>query len=476
MDITSPERSMIRIITSVLLLMSLGCAGSDTGRSADGRVDWTTVVDTVGDTIVMRTTGGSDSTGLHTLVEEVTIGELDAAEAEYSFGGINELEVAEDGRIYVFDRQVPALREYDPAGKYVRTVGRKGKGPGEYEQANGVAVHRDGRVVLWDASSARINVYRPDGTFIASWPLPGGGGFFTNSALFVDTAGNTYARTRIADPPRENAAAGATMFGTTGLVQWDRNGNVVDSLTPPAPTIETQSLVASREGGFSVYTLPFSARHSWVWSPLGYFVSARTDRYAVTLSPVNGQPRRIERTVDPVPVTSDERADHEERATASMRRTDPSWRWSGPSIPGTKPPIASIVAADDGKIWVSVARHGERIPAGEGSPGPAVRVGTVGDLPRLPEPRWRDPVVYDVFDPTGQYLGQVSVPPRTRFQTMRGDHVWGVRRDSLDVEQVVRFRVVPGFGNQKLDVVVLDDGHRRASSRLASRRPQDPPG
>jgi hypothetical protein len=37
---------------------------------------------------------------------------------------------------------------------------------------------------------------------------------------------------------------------------------------------------------------------------------------------------------------------------------------------------------------------------------------------------------------------------------MRGDHIWAVRRDSLDIEQVVRFRVVPGFGVQKVDAAV----------------------
>src|SRR5688572_17589523 len=135
---------MIRKLMLTIIPVSLACSDSGSGDATDRR-DWTTVVDTIGDTIVTRTTGGSDSTGLHTLVAEMTIGELDAPEVEYSFGGINELEVAEDGRIYVFDRQVPALREYDPAGKYIRTLGREGKGPGEYEQANGVAIHRDGR-------------------------------------------------------------------------------------------------------------------------------------------------------------------------------------------------------------------------------------------------------------------------------------------------------------------------------------------
>jgi hypothetical protein len=437
---------MTRLVKTAVALLAVACAGAE---ERSDPAAWTTVVDTIGDTIITRTSGVADSAATHTLVEEVTIGELDAQD-EYSFGGINELEAAEDGRIYVFDRQVPALREYDAAGKFVRTIGRKGAGPGEYTQANGVAIHRDGRIVLWDAGTAHINVYRPDGTFITSWPLPGGSGFYTSGALFVDTAGNTYARTRIGDPPKDNAAASGRMFGTTGLVKWDRDGKIVDSLTPPPQTVEPQSLVASRDGGTSVSSVPFSPRHMWVWSPLGYFISAQSDRYSIIFDPPDGPVRRVEREAKPVSLDGDERAYYEERSTASMRMTDPAWRWSGPSIPTVKGAINSLAPADDGRIWVSVAQPGQRVPEGELPPPPQVRVGDVNAV-KMPPVRWRDPSVYDVFDPTGYYLGRVAAPPKTTFRTMRGDQVWAVRRDSLDVEQVVRFRVVPGFKEQKVD-------------------------
>lgn len=440
---------MTRSSLAVIAAFSLACAASDEdGRSA-GRADWTTSIDTIGDTVVVRTTGGDEQASVHALVPEVAIGELDAVD-EYSFGAINEVEVSEEGHIYVFDRQVPALREYDATGKYVRTIGQKGEGPGEYTQVNGVALHRDGRIVLWSARTGQINVYGPDGTFREGWRVPGGSNFFTSGGVFMDTAGNTYIRSRIGDPPP--ASSGATMrpFGATGLVRWGPDGKVVDSLAPPPATIEPPSLMASTKSSMSMTSLPYAPRHVWAWSPLGYFVSAQTDRYAVTLSSPDGKIRRVEREVAPVPVTSDERTDAEERITASMRNVDPTWRWSGPSVPDVKAPIAGIFPADDGRIWVSVARQGERVPEDEMPAPPSVQVGPVD--PRRPRvAKWRDPVVYDVFDPDGSFLGRVAAPPRTTLETMRGDHVWAVARDSLDVQQVVRYRVVPGFSPQPVD-------------------------
>src|SRR5688500_8892566 len=111
------------VVVGAAAVFAIACAGADS-ELANDRADWTTVVDPVCDTIIARTSGGSDSAVMHALVQEAAVGELDAVQEEYSFGGINELESSLYGRIYVFDRHVPALLEYDPAGKFVRTIGR----------------------------------------------------------------------------------------------------------------------------------------------------------------------------------------------------------------------------------------------------------------------------------------------------------------------------------------------------------------
>jgi hypothetical protein len=67
--------------------------------------------------------------GVSTLVEELSIGVADGAE-EYMLGEIADIALGADGSIYAFDRQVPAIRQYDARGKFVRTIGRRGQGPG----------------------------------------------------------------------------------------------------------------------------------------------------------------------------------------------------------------------------------------------------------------------------------------------------------------------------------------------------------
>ena len=61
-----------------------------------------------------------------------------------------------------------------------------------------------------------------------------------------------------------------------------------------------------------------------------------------------------------------------------------------------------------------------------------------------PMNRFAAPLAFDVFEPNGDYLGRVEAPlgmslsPRP---VVRGDLVWAVTRDELDVPQVTRFRI-----------------------------------
>jgi hypothetical protein len=126
--------------------------------------------------------------GVATLKEELSIGVADGAE-EYMLGEIADIALARDGSIYVFDRQVPAIRHYDTQGKFLRTIGRRGQGPGEYHSASGLAALRDGRLLLWDTGNWRINVYAANGDVLTNGPRPaawGGGTAMYSRAIMVD--------------------------------------------------------------------------------------------------------------------------------------------------------------------------------------------------------------------------------------------------------------------------------------------------
>ena len=116
-----------------------------------------------------------------------------------------------------------------------------------------------------------------------------------------------------------------------------------------------------------------------------------------------------------------------------LRRIDPAWRYSGPEIPRIKPPYKDLRVGEDGTIWVHLSMPGERYlpdpPAGASPGGRAVL------------PQWREPAVYDVFEPDGRYIGRVSRPTAVTMLRMTRDRVWGSMRNEDDVEIVKRFRI-----------------------------------
>jgi hypothetical protein len=49
---------------------------------------------------------------------------------------------------------------------------------------------------------------------------------------------------------------------------------------------------------------------------------------------------------------------------------------------------------------------------------------------------------WDVFDDMGRYLGVVTMPPRFQPRRFTEEHLYGVWRDELDVQYVMRLRVM----------------------------------
>ena len=83
------------------------------------------------------------------------------------------------------------------------------------------------------------------------------------------------------------------------------------------------------------------------------------------------------------------------------------------------PAVNAIMEAGDGTIWL---RHFDPTTSEGGEE------------------------VYEwwVLDAEGHPLARAVTPARVRLRTILSDVVWGVERDELDVEYIVRYRLVKG--------------------------------
>ncbi len=412
-------------------ILGAACSSGGVGGSAG---EWVAAHDTIGDTVVVRTLSGSLWRDTAQLIPEVSIGMFDGPE-EYIFGDVVSVAHGRDGTIYVMDRQLPALRVYNADGSYRTTFGRGGEGPGEYKGPDGgLNVLSDGRIVLRDPGNARIQVYSPEGEAIDTWRIRGN--FNTSRRMVVDQEDRSHALILL-DPE-----ASVTDW-KTGLVQINPDGAPGDTLEIPDTPWEEPTIEASHEDdegntSMSVNSVPFGPTENAVLSPKGYFIHGISTEYAITLLREDGPALRIEKVFKPVAVGSGERREEEAGAVRNMRYTEPNWRWNGPPIPDVKPPFSRFYAGEDGTLWVATHQPARKVE--DPSYDPA-------DPDAIPN-EWREPILFDVFDEDGSYLGAVRTPDglsRYPQPVFTREWVLGIVRDQFDVQTVVMFRVeLPG--------------------------------
>ncbi len=459
----------------LVFLALVGATGLSARLSYTPAQQWRTERRTVGDTTIVRTVGAPPNAGLRRLATVMSIGR-EYGPNEYIFGAISEIRRAPDGSILIFDQQVPVLRKYDSVGRFIRTVGRKGQGPGEYVVVNAVAVSASGNILLRDDPRHQIHVFSAIGEFSQSWPAPRASSSISLVAagsMSIDTTGNAYllrVETNIARGSSAPPAAEPPVVKST-ILKLAPGGRMLDTLELPRygvtpAVVERRGARAGRGSGIVRALLPFIPGGSWALSPHGYFIASHGDRYAIDLLLANGRVTRIERDISAVPITPAERADAIGILETSVRRADPNYRFSGPTIPNTRPPVNGLLVDDDGRVWVSVAMPGERIPDSGPAPGPppmppppgtkksSARGG--GGARGSYSPDWQEtygahfraPVAYDVYATDGGFLGRVLMPKGVTPDIMKGDYIWAVTRDSLDVQHVIKFRIEPPLGRE----------------------------
>lgn len=411
-----------------LSIAALGACG-DSGAAADATnpAEWSAVVDTIGDTIRVHTTGGQVWPADARLESEFSIGVLDGA-PEYQFGSLRAIAVGTDERIYVLDGHGPVIRMYAPDGTYLQDVGREGEGPGEYKRPDsGLVFLPDGRLALRDPGNGRISLYDAGGEFLDSWPVAGS--MNTSNPMVVTRNGIALT------PVIKNLGASVTEW-ERGMARYHPDGTI-DTVDVPDLGHEDAMISGESENSSSQSSVPFTASLEVAYSPLGYFVSGVTDEYSFKLLRTDAPIVEISMDHEPVPVDPDEAAIRREQLEKSFRDRFPGWRWNGPPIPDVKPAYEGFLVSEEGRVWVQVAVPSERH--------------LNEDERRVEEERlerpvnpYRTPVVFDVFEPSGEYLGPVTTPEG--FSTyphpvIRDRTVWAVVTDDLDVARLHRFSV-----------------------------------
>jgi len=331
-------RNILIIITITLLLILSGCSKKPENEASIETIDGIQYVHNTG-------------TPLHpnkavTLEEDLSIGgqEYDMLFRPQKFT------VDQKERIYIADYLDQSIKVFDPNGKYIKSIGKKGEGPGEFILIGDLTILPDGRLFVMDRNTRRISLFDTKGNYIESyhWTERQGGLIYAadSSCLFT-----------VYKFGEENPMEGRRLF----VKEYDFQGHEIHSFgefkieKSKTHTIKTGKSITS----MAVYP-PHSPRSIFAGDPLRqHLFHCVNDKYMLEIYNQEGKvTRRFDRPYTPLPFTKKDAKEfydyYDSRPLEGIKKMI-----RGLSMPSVKTITSRMFVDDSGNLWVETHEEKE---------------------------------------------------------------------------------------------------------------------
>ena len=393
---------------------------------SDGDIQWTgTVADSAGITIVHNPAEGAwtENSGWG-VEEELRIGMADG-DPDYMFGSIGGIAVSSSNLIYVFDSQASLIRAYDQQGVLQLSFGSAGAGPGQFSpQAGPILLGAGDTLLIPDMGTQRVNRFTASGEDAGTYRIA------IQDGIPVRWQENESGE--IVNQVRPVSFDASEPTDTLDLVAVrNADGVAIDSL------IQFRSGESfSFTGGAPKFKF-FPPEPMWWLAGNGALWHGINDEYRIGLYENATLTRIITKPFERPPVTEDDKDAMLTAMRAFMENLGvPAQAWpiirQGISFTEYYPAYAQFRSGPNGSLLVQHLLRLSDLSEDELKDiNPQVGFGSSD---------------WDVFDSQGRFLGELTMPDR--FQAIRfvANNVYGVWRDDLDVQYVMKLRItgLPG--------------------------------
>ncbi len=330
--------------------------------------------------------------------------DLENEASPYELGRVESVLADSEGTLYVADGIGLEIRVFARDGRYLRTLGHEGQGPGELGGIHGIAWLGEDTIVVMDYGNARLSRMATDGQVIGQWPwmrLTGSGRYLFNGGA-DDVFAHTFRPRHDGEPLRS---------------AWVRYTNAGPSDTLDIPEVDSRrgSSARCRGDGIGSMSNPFGDRLISRPAPARERVLVWSSQYRLAFIDALGDTTRVlTRNVLPT-VLTDSLWQPIDSAYARFRTA-----WAGADCEGeiTRPSAQPVVLDagfdHDGRLWVEYNTDSGR--------------------------------VFDVFTAGGKLEYTFAAPDdrdRSVAPFIRGDRVYLVLKDAFDVQTVHAYRLTP---------------------------------
>ena len=343
---------------------------------------------------------------------EARIGSVD--DPDYIFNPITHMALGPDGLLYTTHAGEGTIRRWTADGAAAGSLGGKGEGPGEFQYPFGLGFFGDS-LWVWDAVAIRVSHFDLEGRFLGS------------VSARRNPGGATELPVRPVVPLRDGTFMGMTLPASTSIasgtltespfVRMDADGRRLARIwTQPWEPHEVFAGSSASQPFGDTYLSGFGARgllvvERRVWTGAG--------DPTIRVSEIGFDGDTIFTAAvhyEPVPLAA-ERFDSVVRSWAGGSAANEAQIRETMYRPSHLPAVSRLIGAEDGTIWL------QRFDPVEVDTGERM-------------------IEWWVLDDEGAPLARALTPVGLDVRLITGDTVWGIERDELDVEYIVRHRLV----------------------------------
>ena len=313
------------------------------------------------------------------LEEELSIGEAEGRE-EYMFSDVPFIAVDDEERIYVVDFKEAHIKVFDRNGNYVKTIGKKGQGPGEIGRTNYVSITSENEIMVLDGGNRRLAFFTLEGEFLKN---------ISTAKMFLMQA---------------EIDSGGDIIGLHYVLGKENPRYELEKLDPELNhlhSLGSSPLPNFRRDGYD----PFFPVLRWdVINGNQVVCGYAKEGYEIKIFDAEGKLiRRILKEYTPLEITQEDIADRTEG--------DPEELKTNMSIPKHHYPFRWMITDDEGRIFIWTW---ERVIDREG-------------------------YYYDIFDSEGKHI--VKTPLKTRPFVIKKKKLYTVEEDEEGYQFVKRYKI-----------------------------------
>ena len=349
-------------------------------------------------------------------------------EAAYEFSSIMGITRLSNGQYVVADMGSGQLRWFDAAGKFVRSAGRTGQGPGEFTQLMAVFSIR-GDSLFAENGNDGVDLFTPDGRYLDRVrPNLGGSGTGRVPVSIVGAMDNGLLLAGPWTSLSKRAPRGEMGVDSTTRLLLRRDGTHVSTIGPVPNSVYGTAATQTMRVAFSPRAR-FGTDGALVHAAFGSSYEVQSYNTAGRLA------RIVRRSWTPKPISDAELTAWKEHY-AVPERAEPNGEpldrlrqlrvnnLQQMLISRTLPAYTDFIVDRTRGMWLRDARVSD------------FYVGShlINNS--------NEPAVYSAFDSTGRWISNVTVPPGVRVMEIGADYMAGVKRDRDDVEHVVVYRLI----------------------------------